>query len=267
MSTTAAPESSEIPSSPDLSFGLKWSLGLHIALIMVVLTKSLLFPGQPIPYIPTLKVDLVGLPDVLKKDLKQPSHSQFNQEIEKVLKQAERDANRIKTPPAKPAPEIAKKDEMVVKPKAASPDHGKTGDKGVEKRNKRALDRLKALSRIEEATEERPIKGNQVSPGSSLSGQAKESAVASYYDLIIDRLHANFTIPPWISRQNFTAQVEMMIDAQGNVLKMRFVKPSGNTQFDDAVKRAIYATQPFPPPPKEVASTLVSNGILLGFPL
>jgi colicin import membrane protein len=266
MTTAATSTPSQVPSEPDLSFGLKWSFGIHLALIAFVLIKSFVFPSKPIPYIPTLKVDLVGLPDVLKKDLKHSKQSQINQEIEKVLNQAEKDANRIKSQPKKPALETTKSDEMVVKPKVA-PDKGKTGDKTIEKRNKRALDRLKALSHIEEVSEDHPIKGNKISPGSSLSGEAKEAATANYYDLIRDRLQEKWTLPPWIARQSLTAQVEIFIDSQGKLRKMHLSKPSGNAQFDDAVKRAVHESQPFPPPPKEIASSLVADGISLGFPL
>src|SRR5690242_2494332 len=101
---------SQTRSAPDLSYGLKWSLGAHALLILAVLVKSFIFPGKPIPYIPTLKVDLVGLPDVLKKDLAHSKQAQLNQEIEKVLKKAEKDANRIKSTTAKPVPETVKSD-------------------------------------------------------------------------------------------------------------------------------------------------------------
>jgi len=85
-----------------LSAGLKWSIAGHFALFFAVMFKGLIFPDQIKPYTPTLKVDLVALPDVLKKDLVSPKQSQLNTEIASTLKKAEVDANRIKT--TRPAP-------------------------------------------------------------------------------------------------------------------------------------------------------------------
>src|SRR3954469_10400830 len=78
----------------DDKFGLRVSLIAHGALLFFVLIKSVFSPGEPIPYIPALRVDMVGLPDVLKKDLSQLSKIPAPPEIEKALKEAE---ERVKT--------------------------------------------------------------------------------------------------------------------------------------------------------------------------
>jgi hypothetical protein len=46
-----------------------------------------------------------------------------------------------------------------------------------------------------------------------------------------------------------------------------FVRPSGNSQFDDAVRKTLQQSQPFPVPPIEIRPTLAADGILVGFPL
>ncbi len=251
-----------------LTKGLKWSVFGHALLALLILGKRLIFPDQVQIYIPTLRVDLVGLPDILKKDLKPSQKSQFNQDIAQVLKKAERDANRIKTTKPTPIKELAKKDEMVLKP---SLQHDKT----VEKRNQKALNRLKALAKIQEFRDKTDtssvqhilIKGNQISPGLSLSGDAKEASEAHYYDILRDRLLENWTLPPWIGRQNFDAQVQIYINAQGKLQRLKFLKPSGSSQFDNLIKRTIDLSQPFPFPPQELKTSLLTHGILIGFPL
>lgn len=57
--------------SADQGYGraLKISVILHVLFLVSVLFKALVFPSQPKPYIPSLRVDMVALPDVLKKDL------------------------------------------------------------------------------------------------------------------------------------------------------------------------------------------------------
>ncbi|MEN9723886.1 MAG: hypothetical protein RJB38_1872, partial [Pseudomonadota bacterium] len=62
----------ELPEA-SLRANLRWSLGLHAALALIVVVQSLVFPSPPRAYKPALRVDLVGLPDILKKDLSQIS--------------------------------------------------------------------------------------------------------------------------------------------------------------------------------------------------
>jgi outer membrane biosynthesis protein TonB len=229
--------------------GMKWSLIGHVGLLVFILFKSLVFPGNSIPYVPTLRVDIVGLPDVLKKDLKAPTAS--SKEIEKALEESEKKAPKEK--------EVAAPDEMVLKPK-------KTAN-----RNKNALARIKALAKMDTSEDSRSapkiIKGNQLSKGTSLSGDARESAVANYYDSIRDRLQENWALNPLLARQKFSASVQLFIDARGKLVRFKFTKLSGNSQFDDAVRRALQQSQPFSPPPAELKASLLSDGLFLGFPL
>jgi len=257
-----------------LSKGLKWSLIGHAGIAVVILIKSLVFPGKPIAYIPALRVDIVGLPDILKKDLsKVPNTPQANnaKEISEILKKAEQDAKKIKPAPLPPKPkEIARPDEMVLKPKQAK----ETKEKESKKRQEKllsSLQRMKSLAKISEESEapKAPsvIKGNAISHGTSLSGDARESAEASYYDLIRDRLQENWELPPWLARQSLSAQIQLYIDKKGRLANFKFMRTSGNKQFDDAVKRTLQESQPYPPPPRELAAATESNGILIGFPL
>jgi TolA protein len=188
--------------------------------------------------------------------------------VKEMLAKAEHDASRVKKlpPPPKLSQNKAKADpdEMVLHPKSAR----KTKDPNREKRLKAALDRIKALSRIDrelhaDNAASPPIKGNKISKGSSTAEDAKESDDANYYDSVRSRLQENWALPVWLSRQNLSAQIEIVIDSHGRVREFRFKKSSGNTQFDDAVKKTLAESQPFPTPPSE----LLMNGILVGFPL
>jgi len=176
----------------------------------------------------------------------------------------------LKLPDPPPPKEIAKPDEMVIKPTLKSAQHQ---HKLVENKNKQALQRLKALAKIQGFREEPtkahqiPIKGNKLSPGTSLSDDAKEGAEAHYLDALRDRLRENWNIPIWLDRQKLNATVEIRIGLSGTLQGLKFVKPSGNAQFDDAVKKTIQLSQPLPDPPQELKTSLVTNGILMGFPL
>ncbi len=243
-----------------LSAGLRWSLIIHGALLMTAFMKTVVFPGKPVTLLPTLRVDIVALPDVLKKDLKLPSS---------ILNPAPPSPPPQKKSTSAPE-EKAAPDEMVLKPSKV-----KEASKQREKKLKSALNRIKALEKI--ASENEPpkekaaplIKGNKISKGTSLSADALEAATASYYDTVRDRMQEKWELPIWLSRQqNLSAKVMIFIDSRGKIRSFHFVKNSGNAQFDDEVKRTLQQSQPYPPPPPgEIASKLLTDGILVGFPL
>ncbi|OFZ83371.1 MAG: hypothetical protein A2583_16135 [Bdellovibrionales bacterium RIFOXYD1_FULL_53_11] len=241
------------PSERLFKRGLRISLVAHAAVMLIVVLKSIILPGKPVFFAPTLRVDIVGLPDVLKKDLG------------KITRAAGTTQETAATAGKRKAKETADPDELVFK---ASKDREKDAKKR-EKKLKNALARIKALDKI---ADEKPkagymVKGNRLSGGTSLSGEARESMRASYYDTVRDQLQDNWALPVWVARQQFSAQVQINIDSRGKVRSYKFLKLSGNVQFDDAVKRAISESQPFPAPPQELLESLLFDGILVGFPL
>ena len=270
------------PADRDFKVGMRLSVAFHVLLAAFILVKSLVFPGKPMLYIPALRVDLVGLPDLLKKDLHNIPKADESDHLTQALKEAQKQAQKVKseaTPQKTPdkAP-VAKAeappapDELLLHPK-------KTQQAQVEPKHRKeklrsALDRIKALERInaefDTVSEKRSapvVKGNKISKGSSLSPDARESGEANYLDSLREHLQENWSLPAWLSRQTLSAQVQIFLDAHGRLHSFRFSRTSGNPQFDDAVKRTIQESQPFPTPPTEIVSSLLSNGILIGFPL
>ena len=234
---------------PNLSRNLKWSAIIHLAILTFVIVKSLIFPSQTERYSPALRVDIVALPDILKKD-DRPIRAEKTAPEPTPAKAQEKEAT-------------AEPDEMVLKPKKVAKD-----EKSREKKIESALARIKALNKIsEEESEPQVYKGNIISKGSVRSGDAKESAEPSYYDGVLERLKIHWALPVWLSRQNLSAQVMIFIDGKGLVRSLKFVKSSGNDQFDQNVRQTIQNSQPFDPPPIDMRVDLLSNGILLGFPL
>lgn len=250
---------------------LKWSAIGHLVLLLVMVIQSLIFPGKPIHYVPTLRVDLVGLPDILKKDL--PSVSKdlsLPSKVPPPKALPTKDTTEKVKPASKTVNEAPHPDEMVIK---ANAKNAKASEKGLEKKNRTALERLKALAKIQDFSEQQTgqgvkIKGNKLSPGTSLTGDAKEALQNSYLDLLRDHLNENFRLTPWLDRQkSLTAKIRIFFDAKGTLRRYKFEKFSGNPQFDEAVKRAVQDSQPFPFPPEDLQSVALNQGILLGFPL
>jgi len=262
-----------------LSRGFLFSFIFHFTLICFTLIKLFVFPSKIEHYTPTLRVDVVDLPDIAKKDL------------EKLT------AGRPKPsddppPPAPPAPpkvtqtpkDEVKSDEMVLREKKEAEQKKALADKKaaekkrVEEQKKRtaqmsqALARMKALEKINKLAEENEkegavIKGNRISKGSSLTGEEREEAELRYEDLVLEKVKANWTLPPWLANQDLSAQVLIKIDSGGRVIRMSFEKSSGHQGFDDAVQSAIQTSQPFPEPNRKDLIRMLTNGVLLGFPI
>lgn len=262
------------PADKDLSWSFRWSVGLHAAIAIFLVLKSIVFPSDPAPYVSALRVDIVGLPDLLKNERPDPNKPSLS-ELESRLKETERQAEDLKLPtPTKADKAVEKADpaEMVLKPQKQKAE--KTEDR--QKKLRSALDRIKSLDKIaqlqskeqqEKATAGQLIKGNQISKGTSLTGEARENAVATYFDAVRDALQSNWTLNAWLARQKFSARIQVYIDSRGNLRSYKFTKVSGNAAFDDAVKAAIFKSQPFPAPPEGIAHSVLVDGISVGFPL
>jgi colicin import membrane protein len=277
MSFAQPPERPVLPVDIDYQRGIRWSMGAHAFVILLILVKAVVFPNMPKVYVPTLRVDVVGLPDLLKTEKKNPPGKTLD-DIQKMLQKAQADANKVKAPPPKVAAPVEKAapDEMVLHPNPAQNDQTATKsakDKKAEAAKQKSLEaalrRIKALAKIDsentpvQATAGAPIKGNKISKGNSTAGDAKESDTANYYDTVRSKLQENWALPVWLSRQNLSATIEIVIDSRGTVREFRFVKSSGNPQYDDAVKSTLAKSQPFETPPNE----LLGNTISIGFPL
>ncbi len=228
------------------------SLWVHAGVLLGLLIQGVFFPSRSTPYVPSLRVDLIGLPDQLKYEKIELA--------DQPGKGAQSDSSLSKTETKTPDPEG-------MLPKNSQKTEKKPDPK---KRAKDALARIKALSRIKDDSEAAggttAVKGNQLSRGTSLSAEARESMETSYIDLLWERLQDSWALPLWLQGRDFEAQLYITIDSRGSLTGLRFVRRSGNAAFDDYVTQAVRDAQPFPPPPEALRSTLSSRGVLLGFP-
>ena len=102
------------------------SLFAHGAIAAFIILKSLVFPGDPVFIAPALRVDIVGLPDLLKKDLPSVSKTLPKSDLQEKLAEAAKDAKKIKPLPVE---EAVKPDEMVLNPKKVDKKITKTEEK------------------------------------------------------------------------------------------------------------------------------------------
>ena len=82
-----------------------------------------------------------------------------------------------------------------------------------------------------------------------------------YNDAIWRKIKPKFRIPPNIPRDgSLTANVYFKIDNNGNVSGVRINKTSGNSAFDNFCINTIISSSPLPPPPKDIAKLVISEG-------
>lgn len=91
--------------------------------------------------------------------------------------------------------------------------------------------------------------GGERGRGPGGSGGDGMGVLGSYTDSIISRVRPNWSWPGRTDRKNFTAVVNIKIDASGEIKGARVVSSSGNAFFDATVMRAVAATERLEPPP------------------
>ncbi|WP_413569212.1 energy transducer TonB [Bdellovibrio sp. HCB117] len=263
-----------------LSRGIGISIALHAAIISVFTLKAVFFTPEPIDFSQAVRVDMVGLPDKVEpKTLPAPAKEEAkaalpekNQAEEKTVEKPPEKVVEKKTPPKpEPAKPVAKKEDGVNLEK-------------VKSQQQNALDKLKAMAALDKikndvAEEKRKaaagagksdsgaqkIKGNVLSPGTSLTGLTKlqHDTYASDLDKHIKN---NWALPEWLAKRDFKAQAVVFIDSRGNILGRKIVKSSGNPSYDEEVLQTIDKSAPFPAPPEKFLAIVSVDGILIGFP-
>lgn len=249
--------------------GLGRAIGIsvlaHVLLFAAFVLRMVIYPSEPLRLDDAIRVDIVALPDkspqlpnVPVVDTKVPPPSPVPPEPQPETPPVE----AAKPEPAKPVP-------------APKPEAPKVNLNKTKKAQQDALRRLEALEKIERMTKSqstaksaapvpRPIKGNQISHGGSLSGVIRLEQ-QGYLQTIDGSVKAHWNLPGFLSNANLSARARLYIDARGQVLKRTITQSSHNDIYDARVLAAIDAASPLPPPPSSLTSILEVDGIELEF--
>ncbi|UYL10408.1 TonB family protein [Bdellovibrio sp. SKB1291214] len=269
---------SDNPQDETLKRGLVVSLGFHVGLVLFFVVKTAFFTPESIDFTQAVRVDMVGLPDKLdpnnlppKPEAKENAKPAPKPEPSPVEKVAEK----------KPEPKFEPKPEVKLPTKTAKKDDGVNLEKVKSKQND-ALEKLKAMAAIEKLKEEAkkpapaagtgksnagaaPVKGNQLSPGTALTGLSKLQH--DTYGADLDRhIKQHWAVPEWLAKRDLKAQARVFIDSRGNIIDRKIVKSSGNPDYDAEVLSTLDKSSPFPAPPEKFVSLVSVDGILIGFP-
>lgn len=271
-------------SSEDYKSGIGASFALHALVLSLFILNTVFFPSEKIDFTQAIRVDMVALPE---KGQQLPPKKEEAKKAEPVAKKEppkpEPKKEEPKSKPSEPKP-VAKT------PPAKDPDAINLNK--VKNKQQDALEKIKAMNALEkikadvkkdqtedqkkradeaiekakqQAQQASQVKGNILSAGSSLTGLNKlqHDSYASDLDAHIKQF---WTLPEWLSRQEYKAQVKVFIDSNGNILGRRIVKSSGNPAYDDEVLATIDKSAPFPPPPEKFKDIVNTDGITFGFP-
>ncbi|MDZ4676260.1 MAG: TonB family protein [Oligoflexia bacterium] len=252
----------EIPESQMFKKMIIFSLFLHLTLVFVFGVKAYIFPSEALNLDTAIKVDMVDLPDKIQ-NLPAPPPPQ----AEVTTKPIEAAKPQEASPP--------KPEAVVLKPK-------KTKEKALDKIKKLAKEEQKRnrLAEIEKEVKQQEaqeralrqsqarnslIKGNVISPGSSLHGLAKAD-FNEYLGNIYSHVEPQWNLPEWLRNDNLKAVVTVYIDNNGTVIKRFLKKSSGDQRFDNYALKAIDDSSPFPKPPPKFVDLVRVDGIEVGFP-
>ena len=223
----------------------------HVTLVLILLVKAFFAPNEAIDLREAIRVDVVGLPE---KQQKLPAKA---------------------TTPAVPAPPalVAKPVPKPAAPKPKAPETPKVdlGKKNLAKSEEKALNKIKAMAALEKLKTEvskssaKPVKGNHVNAGNSLTGLEKID-FDRYFQSVEDKIRANWSLPQWLIDAQLRAQALVLIDESGGIKKKQVLKSSGNSEFDDRMMDAIDKAAPFPAPPERLQGVLSEKGIVFNFP-
>ncbi len=100
-------------------------------------------------------------------------------------------------------------------------------------------------------------------PGSEVG--ARDSSYVTYVAMVRNLIKRNWVRLGSESGQVLRAQINIKVDASGNVTTKAITKSSGNTSFDHSIKRAIESSSPLPPPPPAARQDAITDGIIIEF--
>jgi TonB family protein len=86
--------------------------------------------------------------------------------------------------------------------------------------------------------------------GGGGGGDPLDPEVAAWMRRVKIHVSKAWVLPPGFKRQVIQAQIEVTLDATGNVLEVDVSQGSGNPFYDESVVRAIEKASPLPPPPE-----------------
>lgn len=114
------------------------------------------------------------------------------------------------------------------------------------------------------------LSGNKIKEGSRLQGedlQEKLSAFDQYIVSATEKVKSYWKLPSYLLGENLKCRIQLFINAKGEIVLLKIMESSGNTEYDSWAERAAKDAAPFPTPDSEIRADLLRGNFVLGFPL
>ena len=217
------------------------SFFVHIAVFLLLVLTPHQFMSKPVLIKEAIRVDMVGLPDLIQPQRKT---------VKKAVKPKAKSLPRKKKVSQKKKPLKKKPKEIVKKPPVSAQQAQTT-----------AIENLKA-----QTAQPQTYKGEQISKGESLEGEVDPLLGHGYY---FTRIKAHikmfWNLPRLLADKQLKATVIIEVNQDGNVMRIRLERSSGNETFDQIVVETIRMASPLPAPPPEILHIL-RQGVGFNFP-
>ncbi|MBK5095684.1 MAG: cell envelope integrity protein TolA [Deltaproteobacteria bacterium] len=109
------------------------------------------------------------------------------------------------------------------------------------------------LSSVQPAPKSAPSSPTAGLPGATGNARVPPEHLA-YFRKLDEKIRSNWNVPALTAgeRENLMVRIRIVIEQDGRVSQVRMEKTSGNTYFDDSVRRAINKASPLPVPPEQL---------------
>ena len=113
------------------------------------------------------------------------------------------------------------------------------------------------------------LKGNELEVGESVTG-ARNKERGDQWMVYISRLPSfvrpHWKLPSYLKQQNLQARIRIYVNKSGTLASAKIIESSGNKEYDQMALRAAKLAK-YPSPEQAIASKLITEGAILGFPL
>lgn len=264
----------DIESNPSFTKKFLISFTLHLGLIglAAVVGKAVgtFWKTNDIEVIrSSVRVDVVGMPKFTIQELK---------EMEKNAVELPKEPEAVKAPDKVDekveAPDVIKKDDLVIQEAAKEKEKSKTSflnilSDAAKKDVKKDAKKGKKEGTGNENLKALVLEGNRLSQGTALTGDHSDEATTefgAYVQLLPGTIRPYWNLPDYLNKPELKCRIRIYLSPTGSLLKSEIVEASGNSEFDERALRAVRATN-FPQPSAAVSKRLTQSGIILGFPL
>jgi len=218
----------------------------HICIFLLLFFSPQMFRSKPIEIKEAIRVDMVGLPDIVRPQ--GPAQQKPKKEVKKSAPKKPKPKPQPKSKKPEPKKELKKSEKPKTKP---NPQQTKTTQS-------------QAIANLRE--EKLLYKGEQISKGDSQEGEVNALLISAYSARIRAHLNRNWNIPQFLADKNLRATMVIYMNKLGQITRIELEKTSGDESFDQIVIETIRMSSPLPEPPQELIYSLSREGIGFNFP-